>query len=170
MLEYIEQLTSKYREAGVLLDTNLLLLLVVGLWRQEHISQFKRTQTFTASDFLVLNTYLSSFDQVIATPHIATETSNFLGQLSSRDARASRVVFRKLLNSELDHVFVEVSHPAPELALHEMFPGFGLADTALESAGRNQRLVLTDDLPLYHYLSQIGVDTLNYNYLRTANW
>jgi len=64
----------------------------------------------------------------------------------------------------------ESSRPASELSSHEMFPQFGLADTSNRFLGEESFLVLTDDLPLFHYLGQKGLDVLNYNYLRTQGW
>jgi len=170
MLDYIERLTSTYRGKGLLLDTNLLLLLVVGLWSPRRIARFKRTNVFTENDFLILRSYASEFEHVITTPHIATETSNLLGQLPARDSREARILFRDVLNSDLDHRMTELFRSASQLSSHEMFPRFGLADTSLRFLSNESFLVLTDDLPLFHYLGQKGLDVLNYNYLRTEGW
>lgn len=154
----------------MLLDTNLLLLLVVGLWRPGRIARFKRTPTFTVDDFLTLHSYISVFERVATTPHIATETSNFLGQLPADDSRQARIPFRDLLNSDLDHCMTELFRPALQLSSHIGFPRFGLADTSLRFLGNKSFLGLTDDLPLFHYLGQKGLDVLNDNYLRTEGW
>lgn len=171
MLDYIETLTARHRSTGVLIDTNLLLLLVVGFWRPPRIETFKRTHTFTLSDFNILNSFLSEFNIVSTTPHIATETSNFLGQLPKVDATEARYVFREMLSSEVEaYDFEEIIRPTSELSMDEMFPTFGLADTALKWHDPPDRVVLTDDLRLFSYLSGKGVDVLNYNHLRARLW
>lgn len=46
MREYVEGLIAKYHDRGLLIDTNLLLLFVVGLFDSGLITQFKRTKQF----------------------------------------------------------------------------------------------------------------------------
>jgi hypothetical protein len=51
--EYIQEFLRK-AENGVLLDTNLFLVFLVGLHRIELVSIFKLTQHYTAEDFTIL--------------------------------------------------------------------------------------------------------------------
>jgi hypothetical protein len=44
-------LIEKHRSKGVLVDTNLLVLLLVGSINKRRIPEFKRTQSFTIEDF-----------------------------------------------------------------------------------------------------------------------
>jgi len=52
--EYLEGLIRKHRSAGVVTDTNLLLVLLIGLCDRKMIEKFKRTQKYTAKDFDLL--------------------------------------------------------------------------------------------------------------------
>jgi hypothetical protein len=52
---------ERNKRFGVLLDTNLLLLDLIGQFNREHISRFKRTQTFTPTDYDLLRKVLSAF-------------------------------------------------------------------------------------------------------------
>jgi hypothetical protein len=54
-------LVSKYRNRGVLVDTNILLLWMVGVVDSSWISKHKRTKQYTAGD------YIFSFDFSIYT-------------------------------------------------------------------------------------------------------
>jgi hypothetical protein len=47
-------LIGKHRSKGVLVDTNLLVLLLVGLVNKRRIRRFKRTRDFTPADFDLL--------------------------------------------------------------------------------------------------------------------
>ena len=46
MTNYLDSLFARYRQKGILVDTNILLLLFVGSVNRKRISQFKRTQQF----------------------------------------------------------------------------------------------------------------------------
>ena len=60
----------------IVVDTNLLLLLVIGITDRSLIAKHKRTRSFEAEDFDLLVSVLAGYDQVVVTPHIMTEVSN----------------------------------------------------------------------------------------------
>ena len=70
----IEELTDRYRNKGVLVDSNLLLLLFIGATDRKIISRFKRTQTFVEEDYDTLLAYLDCFSKRITLPNILSET------------------------------------------------------------------------------------------------
>lgn len=51
MIREIDSLWARYRQKGILVDTNILLLWFVGAVNRDRISQFKRTQKFSPEDF-----------------------------------------------------------------------------------------------------------------------
>lgn len=87
MPDHIEHLLVEYRTEGVLVDTNLLLLYVVGVYEPHRIERFKRTSTFTTEDFELLKRLLGHFETVATTPPVLTEVSNFLGHLPKEARR-----------------------------------------------------------------------------------
>ncbi len=62
---------------ATLLDTNLLVLLVIGAVDTRWIGQHKRAKTFVASDWDLLQRQLEGAP-ILTTPHILAETSNLL--------------------------------------------------------------------------------------------
>lgn len=62
----------------LLLDTNLLVLLAVGLADPEKITSHKRLQKYDPVDFENLTTLVESSAKLILCPNIATETSNLI--------------------------------------------------------------------------------------------
>jgi hypothetical protein len=56
------------------------------------------------------------------------------------------------------------------IAAQEYFVRFGLTDTGIVEAAKGRYLVLTDDLRLAVQLQALGVDTVNFNNIRTINW
>ena len=57
----IQELRSK---EGLLIDTNLLILYVIGLIDVNRIEQNKRTRTYTKEDFYLLINFVSYFKKV----------------------------------------------------------------------------------------------------------
>ena len=62
----------------LLLDTNVLLLFLVGILRPDRIGG-KRLENFTTDDFLRLVKWANEVPRHISLPNILTETSNLLG-------------------------------------------------------------------------------------------
>jgi rRNA-processing protein FCF1 len=156
-----EQLVAQYKSKGVLIDTNLLLLLVVGAYDPERISRFKRTDKFTADDFYTLAAFFNSFDRVVTTPHVLTEVSNLAGQLPDALKTAFYSLFAQHI-ALLEEYYVE----SRQLSSVSQFPKLGLTDCGIMELSRNQYLVLTDDFRLAGHLDSQGIDVINFNHIR----
>lgn len=152
----------RHRASEVLLDTNLLLLYVVGAHDRDLVPQFKRTASFTPEDFRILVDMLDSFGHVLTTPHILTEVSNLAGQFAEPLKQA---VFRTFASAI--GILTELQPAAREVSADTAFPRFGLTDIAILQSGGNRCLVLTDDFRLSQYLAHEKVEVLNFNHLRT---
>ncbi len=55
MSDNLQALVTHYRTKGVLVDSNLLLLLFIGSYDPQRIKKFKRTQEYTFEDFELLS-------------------------------------------------------------------------------------------------------------------
>lgn len=165
MRSRIESLIGEYREQGVLVDSNLLLLYLVGTYNPRQIGRLKRTNTFTEEDFLLLHRLLGHFDSVITTPPILTEVSNFVGQFPEGHIRSCTRILRQLI-SQLE----EKHRDASTVSKHDYFLQFRLTDTGIADIAANDYVVVTDDLPLYHALANDQAAVVNFNHLRTLHW
>lgn len=165
MPDHLEQLLVEYRTEGILVDTNLLLLYVVGTRDPDRIDRFSRTDTFTTDDFELLDRLLGYFETAVTPPPILTEVSNLLGQLPRRPRRECMMLFRALI-PELD----EIHRASGEVCDHPYFMQFRLTDAGIADVSAESHLVVTDDLPLYHRLANDRQAVINFNHLRTANW
>lgn len=158
-------LVQKHRRSGVLVDTNILMLVIVGSVRRDRIATFKRTKQFTVEDYAPCTGFLQHFQRLVTTPQILAEVSNFLGQLPERmlgphfDALAAGI-----------GTFVELYIPAVEIVPMEEFRRFGLTDAGIISNPLSPYLVLTDDFRLSQYLQSKGRDVVNFNHIRPLGW
>ena len=167
MIDDLPALIGKYRSKGVLLDSNLLVLLFVGLTDLSLISRFPRTknQGFTEKEFSLLVRVLKPFSKVITTPHVLTETSNFLGHLHDEPRLTALTILSKTIQS-----FKERRPEAKTLVQSGAFFNFGLTDSAILDMPPKKYLVLSIDAALIIALQNKKVDATNFNHLRQLAW
>jgi hypothetical protein len=163
--EHVEQVLTRNRNKGALIDTNLLLLLFVGSVRRELIGNFKRVNKFAVEDYDTLFNVVNYFGKVFTTPNILTEVSNLAGQLSGTDRDDCFQNFSKTLTL-LEETYI----PSKSVAESGSFKKFGITDAGIAQFAVDHHLVITDDLPLYHFLTTSGYDALNFYHLAPINW
>jgi rRNA-processing protein FCF1 len=156
---HLIQLLQKHKPSGILIDTNLLLLFIVGKVNIERIRDFRRTSQFTTDDFETVNIIVKLFDcKIITTPHILTQVSDLIGR---------NYEFRLLLKLIVEKFVVqEISTQSKMLINERSFFDFGLADTAIIETAKNPFLVFTDDNPLYGFLLNSKIDAVNLEQFR----
>jgi len=162
MSDYDLALIDRYRKAGVLVDTNLLLLYFVGLYDPTFIPKFKRTDIFTMDDYLVLTLFLKEFSRVVTTPNILTEVNSFSNQLPENLKPDYYAKFARGI-AALEEIYM----PSRDISISLLFGLFGLTDAGIFLTSKDTFLVLTDDRRLSAYLNASGVDAINFNHLRT---
>jgi hypothetical protein len=146
-----------------LLDTNILLMWLVGLTDPSLFITFKRVDTYQISDFNLLVRFLKPFRKLITTPHVLAEVSNFIDQAPQYR--------RKELIASLK-VFVE-RHPehyeAAAILVHrDEFAAFGLTDTGLAAVSANA-VIVTTDFRLSGRIQALGGHSVNFNHLRASD-
>jgi hypothetical protein len=146
---------------ALLVDTNLLVLLVVGLADPKQVERFNRTRAYTRADFELLAAFVNRFDMLVTTPNVMTETSNLAGQLTEPLRGKALAVLAGIIVQSVERYF-----PSATLAEEPVYVQLGLTDTAVARAARDRVAVLTDDLPLYGRLASAGADVFNFNHVR----
>jgi hypothetical protein len=157
-------LIEKHHANGVLVDTNLLVLYLVGVVNKRRIPEFKRTQDFTVEDFDLLAGLIAWFGKLIATPHVLSEVSN-LADLSGGERHEIRKLFKVVVEAK-----AETYDPSGELVGHPLFESLGLTDAAIAAVSSRGILVLTADVELQLALQRRGADALNFNHIRLLGW
>jgi rRNA-processing protein FCF1 len=157
----VEDLVRRHASKGVIVDTNILVLFIVGCFDPQRIPRFKRTCQFQVTDFNLLVQLLASFHRRVTTPSILAETSNHVSQLGE-PARGQ--CLRKL--AEIIGKLEERYVASAELAIEDTFPLIGLTDTSIQRAAKDGLLVLTDDLTLANRLASRGMAAINFNHIR----
>jgi len=162
---YLESLFQKYKQQGIVVDANLLLMYFLGSFNPQLISQYKRTKSYTLDDFDILCRFIKCFERLVTTPNILTEVSNLSTALGEQ---IREEYFRKFKNivTTLDEKVV-TSRMAVE---NKHFEKYGLTDAVIVELCQKRYLVITDDFKLSNLLSHINIDVINFNHIRGYKW
>ena len=129
---------------GYFVDSNLLVLLVVGSVGRELIPKHRRLQGYTAEDYDLLLDVIGQVERVFVTPNILTETSNLLGQHREPERSYFFEAFRSVIQDTEEIVVAsEVASSNSE------FIRLGLTDTSLLETVTEDVPLITVDSELY---------------------
>ena len=149
----------RYKE--LILDTNLLLLLVVGSTSREYISKHKRLKAFSETDFDLLRELILSAPNIFVTPNTLTETSNLIGYIAEPARTKIFKVFCDYIQSANEHYY-----ESRQTINRKEFVRLGLTDSVLLHEMTDSFILLTADLNLYLAAEKEGYPVLNFNHLR----
>jgi hypothetical protein len=147
----------------VLLDTNLLVLLVVGLASPAYIASHRRLRDdFSVSDYETLVHAISGFEAIMLVPHVLAETSNLARQIADPARRLIQERFRRLVLS-----VGEIQVPSEVGLRREEFVRLGLNDAVLlhlcaQSLDGLRPTLLTIDRPLADAANARGYDVVDF--------
>ena len=147
---------------GFLINTNLLILLVVGSVGRALIAKHRRLEGYTGEDYDALIDLLGQTNRTFVTPNTLTEASNLLGQ----HGEPERSLFFQTVQS-LIHQSQEIVVASVEASRNHSFTRLGLTDAALLETITPERPLLTVDLDLYLEAIRISHDTaVNFTHFR----
>ncbi len=146
---------------SIALDTNLLVLLIVGSASRRYIDLHKRTRTDTADDFDLLAGILADVESIVVTPNVLTEASNLIRQFGEPGRTQVGVVMQRFIEES-----IELYVPSRTAVHRPEFLRLGLADTAIIAGQDKDMALLTDDLDLYLASANSGQAAVNFSHLR----
>jgi rRNA-processing protein FCF1 len=147
---------------GVVIDSNLLIVLLIGLHDKNQISKSNLTSGFTEDDFEVIRNVAWKSVKVIITPHILAELSNLLVD-RTRGKRG------EILHSPYLEKTIGLLREAEEKYISkndiidcEESPRLGFTDLAVaQVAAKTKCAVLTNDGELYEKLVEMSCAVAN---------
>ena len=145
----------------VLLDANLVVLLVVGNVGRERIASHKRLSAYRAEDWDLLVNELAPYGQIVFTPNILSEASNFLRSGDKKLQKQFATMFARLTLDNHEHYL-----PSKDVVVHPEFADLGLTDTACLQIEDQEITLLTADAGLYVAAMRQGLPATNFNHLR----
>lgn len=157
---------NQHRENGIILDTNVLLLLIFALYQPSKIG-FTRLQNYNSEDGQLLIQFVKKFKRIVTTHHILAETSNLARQISKgvHSRQLANILYPLFFNTS-ENSFAKLNINEI-LADANLFEKLGLTDSCIATLTQNQ-LLLTDDLDLYIAAISNGSDAINFTHMREA--
>ncbi len=129
---------------GYFLDTNLLVLLVVGSESRELISKHRRLEHYSAEDYDILVELLQNAENLFVTPNTLTETSNLVSQHGEPERSILMRRLQHLIHGSQEIVVASV-HASSSVKFEEL----GLTDAVLLETVTTDNPLLTVDFDLY---------------------
>lgn len=149
------------RARGILIDTNLIVLLIVGAVNRDRIPLFKRTSSYTPADWDLLTGILEQIPRRYAIPHILSEVSA-LTDLKGPELEIARHILHKWIS-----LVQELPISSLDACASPYYQRLGLTDAALSLAARQQGCsVVTSDSGLYTALLAEGTPVVKFDRLR----
>jgi hypothetical protein len=141
----------------IVIDTQLLVLLIVGVTNPEFISRHKRlAPIYTQSHLIKLQSILVHAPKLICTPHILTETSNLLRQVADPMRSQIMATFKRFIDSADERQVQGV-----DAAGQPRFVRLGLTDAAVLSLDPAEVQILTVDHDLHIATLEKGFEAQN---------
>ena len=144
-------------QKAIAIDTNLLVLLIVGLTDRKYIDRHRRlAPVYRAEHFDVVMPIVSKAPKVVCTAHILTEASNLLRQIAEPMRSQIMRTFKRFIDGA-DEEPIESKRATAA-------PGFlrlGLTDAAILSLDPAKVQLLTVDHDLHVASSRLGFDVVN---------
>lgn len=159
---------SKHATRGILVDTNVLLLYLFGLYQPAAVGKRKRLERYSLEDADLVIQFLRRFGRILTTQHVLAEASNLARQVVSGSQRlALSAKLHPLFCLDTPASFRSCDVPGPSIDVG-IFARLGLTDSGLASLAKADRLLLTDDLDLYIAAVTTGADAINFAHMREA--
>lgn len=158
----VAPLVHKYRSRGMIIDTNLMLIYIIGHCDIRYMGEFGHTRNYMPEDHEHISRIMSFFNKKVITPHVLTELSNLYMTVRKDKQRSCLRPFQKLLKAT-DENNIDKN----EILEHPLLGRIGVTDLGIIKAAKQYGyLVFTDDIRMTGLAKKAGIDVLNFNHLR----
>ena len=151
---------SRFRE--MVIDTGPLLLYLVGSYDKRYLSRFG----YNEYEFSLLIRFLSSFKKVYVTPQVLAEASN-LGKRRLKEEHYPIFIRRSIV---LLVGLWEEYVAKDEILKRSELARFGITDASLLSTVDRDKLLLTDDAPLFWYCAGKDLPAMHLDGIKSLIW
>ena len=163
---YWENIIAECSRNGILLDTELLLLLSVGVFKSSLIEKSKITNKYSVNDFKMLANIAIQYKPLYVSPQVLAEFSNHSDRLGSSVIREFYKSIEKILKEQF-----EVYIPKDVIIEEDYLSALGFADVSMLKVCEEKGCVLfTADLQLEGICRAKGLNVVNFNHIIGTKW
>jgi hypothetical protein len=160
---------EKYGKKKLILDTNLLLLLLIGGYDKSCLDKYQCTEKYTGNDYVLLLKVLNFFkSEIVITPQILAEFSN----QTIRDIKNPKIHHFIMMVRDKLRQYKEEYVPLDKLLDIEVktIVIFGFPDMSIiEAASKIDAVILTDEINLCDHANFKRIPNIRFSALRAAN-
>lgn len=150
----------------LILDTNLLVLLVVGMVNKKYISAHKKLHpVYNEEHYNLLVKLLENYSEIIVTPNTLSETSNLLRMGMKEPAKKEIVTLFKDMIEKTREVYISSGLAAQR----SEFIYLGLTDSVLLECGKSNTILLTADRELHAKALSLNYKSFNFWHIVDCN-
>lgn len=136
----------------LLIDTNALVVLIIGLIDTKLINTHKRTSIYDESDFLDLLAFINNIDRLIVLPNVWTEVDNLLNDFSGNYKYPYLVNLTNIIKGTSEKFL-----SSEKATTSSFFSDLGLTDSLLIQHGKECECLITSDSKLSDYAIASGI-------------
>jgi len=163
LVQQLEKYVGQYRENGVLLDSNVLLLLLAYRFESSLVGA-KKLEKYSVEDAQLLLSFVEQFKRILTTSSILTEVSNLAGLMLYGQKRVAFFSQYRLVFDPPD------SHSVHHCSLHgvalppQSFVTLGYTDASIISVAQAPHFLLTD-VDLFLDAQQRAIPSINFTHM-----
>lgn len=136
----------------IIIDSNSLIVLVLGLMNPSLIKNHKRTSIYEEEDYFNLLSVIPNFESIIVLPNIWTEVDNLLNNFSGN--------YREHYVDKILHLVKSTSEKYFEthkIINNDYFLDLGITDTLILECAKDCNLLVSSDSKLSDYTRAFGI-------------
>lgn len=145
----------------ILIDSNSLLVLILGLMDPTLINKHSKTSIYEEEDFHNLISTIKNLESIVVLPNIWTEVDNLLNKFTGnhKDLYVKRLIETIKTTSEkyLESRIIENK---------DSFYNLGLADTLILECAKDCEMLITSDSALSDYARAYGINVYDMKELK----
>lgn len=146
----------------ILIDTNALIVLLIGLMDSRLISSHKRTSIYEEQDFYDLLSIIGEFNKLVVLPNVWAEVDNLLNNFGGNNKYSYILKLIETMKSATEEFIGSL-----EGAESESFFDLGLTDSLILKQAKKCELLVTSDSRLSDYAIANGIKV--YDLVRNRN-
>ncbi|MEP0214037.1 MAG: hypothetical protein ABJD66_12520 [Cellulophaga sp.] len=145
----------------ILIDSNSLLVLILGLMDPALINTHSKTSIYEEEDFHNLISTIKNIESIVVLPNIWTEVDNLLNKFtgSQKDLYVKRIIETIKITSE---EYLESKMVENNLLFYDL----GLADTLILEYAKDCEMLITSDSALSDYAKAFGINVCDMKELK----
>ena len=136
----------------ILIDSNALLVLIIGLIDEDLVSKHKRTSIYTKKDFHDLVQVIGSHEKLLVLPNIWTEVDNLLNNFTGNHKWQYYNHFKNIVEKSSEK-YLQTEQGAKSHSFIEL----GLTDSLILDIGTECDFIITSDSLLSDHAKALGI-------------